>query len=961
MKKLNTLGMGLFTFFAICFLFLGSADLFAQPTVKAIKRYSPTDQYTYEEYLTWEVEFSDPIDSKTISGDDFKMTQLDGYYYTAIDYVYQSDKDGYKWVVETYTYNYDGYGEIRLDFTGVVSNTKGTSTSKGYTFTSGETFIYGEKPTPEVSFFSRVSPTSQNIYAQDVAWNVYFNQAIDANTLTTSDFALNKSGTANGTISSITTVNSSTFRVNVNNVSGLGNLRLDFTGSVSNAAGDKSQYTYTYGPVFTIQPPISITSITRFTPLAQQFKGTSVTYRVIFNRSLLASSVNTTDFQLAALSGQISGSVTSVTGSGTTYYVTVSGISKDVELRLNANGSFTDTYSLTNSTTFFTGETYIIDITAPVIQYATITSSNQNIRRAIPENTVTVNFNTNEIINIVSAKINGKTVSHKGSGTTGGSSEYTYTLFDTEGLATFEFIVSDMAGNTTTFNKTTDGSFVNFVIPIPEVVIIEQPNDVIACEGSTDRFLFVVAAPDLKGYNIVYRWWKDGRKISNWTPDFGQLNFDTLRYKMSGTYRAEMFVFNPRWKSDYGNPFNYDSAKVSPVVFSEEINLYVLQRPSFLSDIKPITAALGSNLSLTFDAQIYGEHNMENPTYWTEIQWYRGNTPLTDNERYQGTKSSILNINNVDASDYATDYRVRLVGECETIWSNEFAISQEPYATIKVQPTSVEGCVNDVVQISVEAESTLQGMPLTYQWMVNGVAIIDEAGKFNGANSPDLNVTLTTALAYDGTEVFTCKVWPVGFPNNGATSSPAMITWKTAPVITMDLSNAYSAKVDDKVELYITVTGNNLTYTWTKDGVDLVNNNDSLVIDMVTLGDAGDYVVTVSNDCGDVTSTTATLAVTQGPIITSVNAITGLGLSQNYPNPFSSNSTMTFNSQRSGNATVVMTDMLGNIVANLYNGHVNAGVETPIQLNNMNLNSGTYFITLRMGDKVETRQVSVVR
>ncbi|MER3329031.1 MAG: hypothetical protein RIF34_05580, partial [Candidatus Kapaibacterium sp.] len=337
---------------------------------------------------------------------------------------------------------------------------------------------YGDKPTPEVSYFSRVSPTTQNIYAQNVAWNVYFNQAIDAATLTTADFGLNKTGTANGSISSITTVNSSTYRVNITGVSGIGNLRLDFTGSVSNAAGDKSQYTYTYGPVFTIQPPIAITSITRFTPLVQQFKGTSVTYRVIFNRSLNASSVNTSDFQMAALSGQVSGAVTSVTGSGTTYYVTVSGISKDVELRLNANGSFTDTFVLTNTATFSTGETYIIDITAPVILSANIESSNANIRRAIPENTVAFKFNTNEVITITSAKINGKEVGHKGSGTTGGSAEYKYTLLDPEGPATFEFTIADQAGNVTTFNKTTDGSFVNFEIPIPEVVIIQQPNDI---------------------------------------------------------------------------------------------------------------------------------------------------------------------------------------------------------------------------------------------------------------------------------------------------------------------------------------------------------------------------------------------------------------------------------------------------------------------------------------------------
>ncbi|MFA7327877.1 MAG: hypothetical protein WC121_14515, partial [Candidatus Kapaibacterium sp.] len=854
MKKLNSLGMGFFTFFAISFLFFGSAELFAQPEVKAIKRYEPTDQYSYEEYLYWEVEFTEPITSSSISYADFTLVQVDGEYYLAIDYVYQNDKEGYKWIVETYCYNYYGYGEVRLDFTGVVTNTKGTNSDKGYTFTEGETYIYGVKPTPEVSTINRYLPSSQNIYAQNLTYNVYFTQDIDSKTFTTADLSLNKTGTATGTISSITAVSGSLYRVSVTSVSGVGNLRLDFTGSITNAAGDKNLSTYTYGAYYTLQTPISITSITRYNPAAQEYKGNAVTYRVIFNRSMNATSVNTTDFQLSALAGQVSGAITTVTGSGTTFYVTVSGITKDVTLRLIGNGSFTDTYALTNSASYYSGETYIIDITAPIVQSATIFSSNQNIRKAIPENSVTVNFNTNEIINITSAKINGKVVAHKGSGSTGGSAEFTYTLFDPEGLATFEFTISDMAGNTTTFSKTTDGSYVNFVIPIPVVVIIEQPHDVIACEGSIDRFLFVVAAPDLKNYNIAYRWWKDGRKISDWVQDFGQINFDTLRYKMSGTYRAEMFVFNPRWKSDYGNPFNYDSARVSPVVFSESVNLYALQRPSFIRDIKPVTAGIGSSLSLTFDAQIYGEHNMEDPTYWTQIQWFRGTTPLTDNERYQGTQSSIFNIENVQATDYATDYRVRLVGECGIIWSNNFAIGEEPYASFTAQPISVDGCEGEVVQLTAEAEATLLGTNLVYQWSVDGVTIIDEVGKFMGANSPNLNVTLNLALAYNGTEKFTCKVWPVGFPNNGAVSDAALITWKSAPTITSDLSANYSAKEDEKVEMYITVVGDGLNYTWTKDGVDLNNDNDSLTIDMVVMDDAGEYVVTVSNDCGEVTS-----------------------------------------------------------------------------------------------------------
>lgn len=504
------------------------------------------------------------------------------------------------------------------------------------------------------------------------------------------------------------------------------------------------------------------------------------------------------------------------------------------------------------------------------------------------------------------------------------------------------------------------------------VIIIEQPHDVIECEGSLDQFLFVVAAPSQKQYKIAYRWWKDGRVISDWVEDFGQITFDTLRYRLSGLYRAEMFVFDPEYdggededyETEVPGDYSYEEARISPIVFSDVANLYALQKPVFMSDIESVFSKVGGNLSLTFDAQIYGEHNMEDPTYWSQIQWYRGNTPLEDGERYEGTRSSILNIENVMASDFATNYRVRLVGECDTVWSNEFAINEEPNAIISIQPTSVDGCIDDVVQLTVEAESTIPNVNLAYQWWVDGTMIMDEAGKFNGANTPNLNITLTTDLAYDGTEEFSCQVWPVGFPNNGVISDAGMITWKTAPAITMDLSSDYSAKEDDKVEMYIEAAGANLTYTWTHDGTDLGNNNDTLVIDNVAMDDAGEYVVTVTNDCGEVTSTTATLAVTKGPIITtSVNAQVGLGLTQNYPNPFSNNSAITFNSQRSGNATVVLTDMLGNVVANLYNGHVNAGAQTKININSndLNLNSGSYFITLRMGDKVETRQISVVR
>jgi hypothetical protein len=174
-----------------------------------------------------------------------------------------------------------------------------------------------------------------------------------------------------------------------------------------------------------------------------------------------------------------------------------------------------------------------------------------------------------------------------------------------------------------------------------EAIIIEQPHDAIECEGSLDQYLFVVAAPNDRQYKIAYRWMKDGRAISTWVEDFGQLTFDTLRYRMSGLYNAEVFAFDPNWTSTYGNPFSYDSARVSPIVSSGKANLYVLQPPLFMKEIESQTIGLGQSAIFTFDAHIYGEHNMEDPTYWTDIQWFKDTLALTDGDRISGSQSSI--------------------------------------------------------------------------------------------------------------------------------------------------------------------------------------------------------------------------------------------------------------------------------------------------------------------------------
>ncbi|MCB9221579.1 MAG: hypothetical protein H6615_07175 [Ignavibacteria bacterium] len=276
-----------------------------------------------------------------------------------------------------------------------------------------------------------------------------------------------------------------------------------------------------------------------------------------------------------------------------------------------------------------------------------------------------------------------------------------------------------------------------------EAIIIEQPKDVIECEGSLDQFLFVVAAPSQKQYKIAYRWLKDGRAITSWVEDFGQLTFDTLRYRMSGLYNAELFAFDPNWTSDYGSPFSFDSARVSPIVSSDKANLYVLQPPSFIKDIETKTIRVGQGGSFTFDANIYGEHNIDDPSYWTDIQWFKGTRKLVDGEQFygtllSGTKSSILTVSKLNKNDYSDEYRVRLSDDCDTIWSNEFAIDRGP-EIILIKRTILNvytWCTNKVASVRINLGTDPPNIPMEYQWYMNDKLISEEPNKYSMSFKP---------------------------------------------------------------------------------------------------------------------------------------------------------------------------------------------------------------------------------
>ena len=83
-------------------------------------------------------------------------------------------------------------------------------------------------------------------------------------------------------------------------------------------------------------------------------------------------------------------------------------------------------------------------------------------------------------------------------------------------------------------------------------------------------------------------------------------------------------------------------------------------------------------------------------------------------------------------------------------------------------------------------------------------------------------------------------------------------------------------------------------------------------------------------------------------------------LSQNYPNPFNPSTTIRYGLPRRSHVSVVVYNMLGQRVAELVNGDMDAGYHE-VKFDAAGLASGVYFYRLHAGDFVQTRKLSLVR
>lgn len=162
--------------------------------------------------------------------------------------------------------------------------------------------------------------------------------------------------------------------------------------------------------------------------------------------------------------------------------------------------------------------------------------------------------------------------------------------------------------------------------------------------------------------------------------------------------------------------------------------------------------------------------------------------------------------------------------------------------TIVDQPTSLSANLGDSFYFYVTPGGT---GPHTYQWMRNGVAI-------SGATSSVLRITGATA-----TDIAN---YTVVVTNAAGSVTSSVATVNSAPVV---VSQPTTRKVvlGGKLLLRFGVSGNNLTYQWTKDGSPVGGNSADYVIESAQNSDAGSYLCTATNTLGNVQSAATAVAV----------------------------------------------------------------------------------------------------
>ncbi len=230
-----------------------------------------------------------------------------------------------------------------------------------------------------------------------------------------------------------------------------------------------------------------------------------------------------------------------------------------------------------------------------------------------------------------------------------------------------------------------------------------------------------------------------------------------------------------------------------------------------------------------------------------QFQWMKNGAPIT------GANSFSLTTQPVQIADDGASISVAVSNASGSVTSRVATLHVvTPAAPTILTPPAPQNITSGQ---SAEFSVVAAGSPvLTYQWLKNGSPI-------EGATQPVFDTPIEQTA--DSGALYSVVV------TNSAgtvTSGTASLTVgaATAPTI-VSQPRGLSVPVGQSVTFNVVASGSApLTYQWTRSGVPVGTNSQSLSIPSASSTDSGDYVVTVTNAAGTVSSTPATLVVSGG-------------------------------------------------------------------------------------------------
>lgn len=311
---------------------------------------------------------------------------------------------------------------------------------------------------------------------------------------------------------------------------------------------------------------------------------------------------------------------------------------------------------------------------------------------------------------------------------------------------------------------------------------------------------------------LTYRWLRNGMEVPGATEPI--LTIAAGQVGDAGTYTAEV-----------SNVLG--TAASAPAVVD------VLEPPTITAPPTGETLCDGGSTTLSVIATGVGTL-----TY----QW------LIDSAPIPGAMSSTLELGPVGPADDGA-YSVAVTNSCGTTTTTPVVLTVLGPVVLTGGPDPTTVCLGAPFTLEVTFDGSA---PVTVQWTRDGVPI-------PGATDPQYSVaSATIADAADHTAIVTNDCNSVESPAATVTvrAGPTIVT-QPVPVVTCVGTNA---------QFSVGATGSApLFYAWFRDGAPLGISTPVLDLSNVSAGDAGVYTVTISNDCGILTSAGASLTV-QEPV-----------------------------------------------------------------------------------------------